>query len=198
MLCCLQSCTCVVLSTVLHMWFVLIALKFGNDSLKYIFTWLVRFHVFLIYYFTLSLMTPNNPTQAITFSPWAFLHSITVWGFEGAWYRYIYLFRDHFSSNHIICLSETFLLQKLTKSGKLTKILIPCWLDSDSASIVACTPSIKTFKLPRSQVLLYHRTCKRDFLCSWPSLNSYLKLREICEWVLYPWYCHCIKNFPLF
>ena len=26
-----------------------------------------------------------------------------------------------------------------------------------------------------SQGLLYHRTCKRDFLCSWPSLNSYLK-----------------------
>ena len=25
------------------------------------------------------------------------------------------------------------------------------------------------------QGLLYHRTCKRDFLCSWPSLNSYLK-----------------------
>ena len=23
--------------------------------------------------------------------------------------------------------------------------------------------------------LLYHRMCKRDFLCSWPSLNSYLK-----------------------
>ena len=23
--------------------------------------------------------------------------------------------------------------------------------------------------------LLYHRTCKPDFLCSWPSLNSYLK-----------------------
>ena len=26
-----------------------------------------------------------------------------------------------------------------------------------------------------SQGLLYHRTCKPDFLCSWPSLNSYLK-----------------------
>ena len=25
------------------------------------------------------------------------------------------------------------------------------------------------------QGLLYHRTCKSDFLCSWPSLNSYLK-----------------------
>ena len=25
------------------------------------------------------------------------------------------------------------------------------------------------------QGLLYHRTCKRDFPCSWPSLNSYLK-----------------------
>ena len=25
------------------------------------------------------------------------------------------------------------------------------------------------------QGLLYHRTCKHDFLCSWPSLNSYLK-----------------------
>ena len=27
----------------------------------------------------------------------------------------------------------------------------------------------------RDQGLLYHRTCKRNFLCSWPSLNSYLK-----------------------
>ena len=27
----------------------------------------------------------------------------------------------------------------------------------------------------RAQGLLYHRTCKPDFLCSWPSLNSYLK-----------------------
>ena len=26
-----------------------------------------------------------------------------------------------------------------------------------------------------SQGLLYHRTCKHDFLCNWPSLNSYLK-----------------------
>ena len=25
------------------------------------------------------------------------------------------------------------------------------------------------------QRLLYHRTCKPDFLCSWPSLNSHLK-----------------------
>ena len=25
------------------------------------------------------------------------------------------------------------------------------------------------------QGLLYHRTCKPDFLCSWPSLNSYLE-----------------------
>ena len=34
------------------------------------------------------------------------------------------------------------------------------------------------------QGLLYHRTCKRDLLCSWPSLNSYLKkgkfLMECC------------------
>ena len=26
-----------------------------------------------------------------------------------------------------------------------------------------------------TKALLYHRTCKPDFLCSWPSLNSYLK-----------------------
>ena len=30
----------------------------------------------------------------------------------------------------------------------------------------------------KKQGLLYHRTCKRDFLRSWPSLNSYLKQRE--------------------
>ena len=27
----------------------------------------------------------------------------------------------------------------------------------------------------KKQGQLYHRTCKRDFLCRWPSLNSYLK-----------------------
>ena len=30
-------------------------------------------------------------------------------------------------------------------------------------------------KMGLLQGLLYYRTCKRDFLCSWPSLNSYLK-----------------------
>ena len=30
-------------------------------------------------------------------------------------------------------------------------------------------------RLEPVQGLLYHRTCKPDFLCSWPSLNSYLK-----------------------
>ena len=33
----------------------------------------------------------------------------------------------------------------------------------------------KIFKLGIIQGLLYHRTCKPDFLFSWPSLNSYLK-----------------------
>ena len=32
------------------------------------------------------------------------------------------------------------------------------------------------FKMSYYQGLLHHRTCKTDFLCSWPSLNSYLKL----------------------
>ena len=30
----------------------------------------------------------------------------------------------------------------------------------------------------RTQGLLYHSACKPDFLCSWPSLNSYIKSRE--------------------
>ena len=29
--------------------------------------------------------------------------------------------------------------------------------------------------LSSGQGLLYHRTCKPDFLCSWPSINSYLE-----------------------
>ena len=34
---------------------------------------------------------------------------------------------------------------------------------------------VSSMKLYTVQGLLYHRTCKPDFLCSWPSLNSYLK-----------------------
>ena len=36
-------------------------------------------------------------------------------------------------------------------------------------------PRKQTRLLAHFQGLLYHRTCKTDFLCSWPSLNSYLK-----------------------
>ena len=35
--------------------------------------------------------------------------------------------------------------------------------------------SLAAFFLCTLQGLLYHRTCKHDLLCSWPSLNSYLK-----------------------
>ena len=45
-------------------------------------------------------------------------------------------------------------------------------VDGVTTEAGACEPSLW---LPFSQWLLYHRTCKRDFLCSWPSLNSYLK-----------------------
>ena len=34
---------------------------------------------------------------------------------------------------------------------------------------------VSSMKLYTVQGLLYHKTCKPDFLCSWPSLNSYLK-----------------------
>ena len=33
----------------------------------------------------------------------------------------------------------------------------------------------KPSRFTRYQGLLYYRTCKPDFLCRWPSLNSYLK-----------------------
>ena len=35
--------------------------------------------------------------------------------------------------------------------------------------------SLKSLLICTCQGLLYHRTCKPDFLCSWPMLNSYLK-----------------------
>jgi len=40
------------------------------------------------------------PSQAITFSPWAFFHSFIVWGFEGAHCWHICLFGDRFRTNH--------------------------------------------------------------------------------------------------
>ena len=49
-----------------------------------------------------------------------------------------------------------------------------------------------------SQGLLYHRTSKPDFLCRWPSINSYLDLREIFWVSAVSMILHCIKNFPLF
>ena len=36
-------------------------------------------------------------------------------------------------------------------------------------------PCVVSSNINNCQGLLYHRTCKRDFLCSLPSLNSYLK-----------------------
>ena len=34
------------------------------------------------------------------------------------------------------------------------------------------------------QRLLYHRTCKPEFLCSWPSLNSGLRVCRSCDIVV--------------
>ena len=42
-------------------------------------------------------------------------------------------------------------------------------------TIVNVNRSLVKGDLVFSQGLLYHRTCRSDFLCSWPSLNSYLK-----------------------
>ena len=44
-------------------------------------------------------------------------------------------------------------------------------------SYYVCMSIIRAWRLKNLggyQGLLYHRTCKPDFLCSWPSLNSYL------------------------
>ena len=45
--------------------------------------------------------------------------------------------------------------------------------------------TLRNFSLGPDQGLLYHKTRKPDFLCRWPSLNSYLESREIFEGVLY-------------
>ena len=47
------------------------------------------------------------------------------------------------------------------------------------------------------QGLLYHRTCKPDILCSWPSLNSYLNKGNFFNTVPVSWIQHSLKNFPL-
>ena len=50
-----------------------------------------------------------------------------------------------------------------------------------SVAMVAAYPASASWNPARyahfisCQGLLYHRTCKKDFLCSWPLLNSYLK-----------------------
>ena len=83
--------------------------------------------------------------DAITFSQWAFLLTITVWGFEGD------LFGDCIRSNlfsNQIWLSGTIFLQKSAKKYKLLAIfliIIRCCVDSNNASIVACIPSTWNF-----------------------------------------------------
>ena len=42
----------------------------------------------------------TTPTQAIMFSPWAFLYSIKVCGLDGAQCQYVCLFGDCFKTNH--------------------------------------------------------------------------------------------------
>ena len=48
-----------------------------------------------------------------------------------------------------------------------------------------------------SQRLVNHRTRKPDFLCSWPSLNFYLKYRVIFNTVPVSWIQHSLANFSL-
>ena len=59
-------------------------------------------------------------------------------------------------------------------------------------------PLVFASRKASNQGLLYHRTCKPDFLCSWPLLNSYLKLREFFNTVPVSWIQHSLRNFPLF
>ena len=47
-------------------------------------------------------------------------------------------------------------------------------IDNKIKNSISDTES-KLYILWAVQGLLYHRTCKPDFLCSWPSLNSYLE-----------------------
>ena len=49
-----------------------------------------------------------------------------------------------------------------------------CWSFLDSSVEGKVLEAIQVRKYLEKR-LLYYRTCKPDFLCSWPSLNSYLK-----------------------
>ena len=70
----------------------------------------------------------------------------------------------------------------VTRERKITEIHF-CLCNTSIALKIRRTATETSTTL---QGLLFHRTCKPDFLCSWPSLNSYLKinkgkfLRECC------------------
>ena len=64
-------------------------------------------------------------------------------------------------------------------SNVLFRIVTSCVSDrpwfNRRVSYIFSASSAGITSIGKYQRLLYHRTCKCDFLCSWPSLNSYLK-----------------------
>ena len=61
------------------------------------------------------------------------------------------------------------------KPGGLENLLSYSTPDGELIDKMPSGEEIKWVGNGRLQGLLYHRTCVPDFLCSWPSLNSYLK-----------------------
>ena len=82
----------------------------------------------------------------------------------------------------MICLALTVNMQtnSVNKHEKLLLALVCSFVnslfvfaDADVAG-ADCASAVNVEIISFAQGLLYHRTCKPDFLCSWPSLNSYL------------------------
>ena len=82
----------------------------------------------------------------------------------------------HFEKKNLPCPAMQF------QAPQITDLLVPfqylIWaaknIGNNGRSLKPWCLAIN-FCIALCQGLLYHRTCKRDFLCSWPSLNSYLK-----------------------
>ena len=66
------------------------------------------------------------------------------------------------------------ILKELRINSKIIDFIVRIYRE-DSTNIQLDKNKEIEIEVTSGQGLLYHRTCKRDFLCSWPSLNFYLK-----------------------
>ena len=112
------------------------------------------------------------------------LYSIFRYALTVKRYRRIFLIDLHKPIKNVRTIA--FYLDSAKEEGGIKKALKVDRCELVKEIFITSNSDVITHVSSYNQGLLYHRTCKPDFLCSWPSLNSYLELREISEGVLYP------------